>query len=107
MAVLTEKFYKQYDRISRYSPFPCFYNTVDKKYVQGITAQLENTETPFVAHTVKSGDTWDSLALYYYNNPTYYWIICDFNRVQDPFIEPSEGTVLRIPTFSAINYILE
>lgn len=104
MSILTEKTFKQYDRVSRYSPFPYFYNSVDKRYVYGVTAQLNNSNTPFVAHQVKHGDTWDSLALYYYNNPTYYWIICDFNRVQDPFIEPTAGDTIRIPTFSAIYY---
>ena len=106
MSKLTEKSYKRYDRVSRYSPFPYYYHSVDNKYFYGVTAHLENKDTPFVAHTVKEEDTWDSLALYYYNNPTYYWVICDFNRVQDPFIEPTAGSVIKIPTFSAINYIL-
>lgn len=106
MNPLTKKQYKQYDRVSRYSPFPYYYNNVDKKYVYGVTANLYIGDTPFVAHTVKETDTWDSLALYYYNNPTYYWIICDFNRVTDPFVEPKCGTVIKIPTFSAITYNL-
>ena len=102
--VLTEKRYKDYQRISRYSPFPYYYNSKDNKYVYGITAQLQTNDTPFVTHTVEQGDTLDSIALYYYNNPTYYWIVTDFNRIQDPFIELVPGTKLKIPTFSAIKY---
>ena len=102
--VLTEKRYRDYVNISRYSPFPYYYNSNDNKYVYGITAQLRTDDTPFVTHVVKQGESLDSLALYYYNNPTYYWIICDFNRIQDPFTELSIGTKLKIPTFSSIKY---
>lgn len=104
MNVLTEKRYKDYSRVSRYSPFPYYYHKEDDKYIYGVTAHLNTTETPFVSHEVQSGDTYDSIALYYYNNPTYYWIILDFNRIQDPFNEPSVGTILKVPTFSAVNY---
>ncbi len=102
--VLSEKQYKTYDRVSRYSPFPYYYNRNDDRYIYGITAHLNTSDTPFVSHVVKPGDSVDSLALYYYNNPTYYWIILDFNRLQDPFAPLIQGTTLRIPTFSSINY---
>ena len=38
------------------------------------------------------------IALWFYNNPTYYWVICDFNRILDPLKKPEIGTVLYIPT---------
>jgi nucleoid-associated protein YgaU len=59
-----------------------------------------------VSHKVKDGDTLDSLALYYYNNPTYYWVIADFNRIQDPYLELEVGRILKIPTFSNIAFKL-
>jgi nucleoid-associated protein YgaU len=77
----------------------------DDKYVYGTTAQL-NDSTPHVVHTIKQGDTFDTLALYYYGNPTFYWIICDFNHIQDPYKELVVGEKLNIPTFSTIEYIL-
>ena len=97
---------KSYDRVSRYSPFPIYYEPGTNKYVHGVTAHLDNENTPFVAHVVKNGDTLDSISLYYYNNPTYYWVIADFNRIQDPFKQLKVGTILNIPTFSAIHYNL-
>lgn len=102
--LLTNRQYKEYSRISRYSSFPIYYNKNDDKYVQGTTSQL-STETSFQSYTVQRNDTYDSIALYFYNNPTYYWIICDFNRVQDPFEKPVEGTLLKIPNFSTIYFI--
>ena len=103
MDVLKNKSYKSYKKLSRYSNFPYYYHTLDDKYVYGITAHLKN-DTPYILHTVKKSDTLDSLALYYYNNPTYYWIICDFNRIQDPFIDLEEGQKIKIPSFSTIEF---
>lgn len=103
MDVLINKQYKSYDRVSRYSVFPYYLNRLDEKYISGITAQLRNT-TKYVAHKVVDGDTLDTLALYYYNNPTYYWIIADFNRISDPYARLVTGSTIKIPTFSSIEY---
>ena len=104
MDVLTDKSYKPYLRLSRYNNFPYYFHTVDKKYIYGTTSQLKDT-TKHVIHVVKRNDTYDSLALYYYGNPTYYWIICDFNQIQDPITPPEIGIELKIPTFSDIEFI--
>lgn len=104
MDVLINKDYKDYQRVSRYGVFPYYYNRLDGKYVYGTTAHLKTTDTSFVSHKVDIGDTLDTLALYYYNNPTYYWVIADFNRIQDPYEKLEIGSVLKIPTFSNIEY---
>jgi hypothetical protein len=103
MDVLKNKTYKTFSKISRYNTTPCYYHTLDDKYLCGFSKRLK-TDTPYVIHTVQKNDTFDSLALYYYNNPTYFWIICDFNRVNDPFIELQEGQKLKIPSFSALQF---
>lgn len=102
---LINKAYKRYNRLSRYSPFPYFYNTDDRKYVYGITSQLSK-ETAYVVHTIQHGDTLDVLALQYYNNPTYFWIIADFNSIQDPYIKLKEGDTIKIPSFANIEFDL-
>ena len=63
----TEKSYKQYSYTSRYSPFPYYYSKDEDKYFSGLTAYLDNT-TVYTVHTVKQGDTLDTLALDYYNS---------------------------------------
>lgn len=103
MNVLINENYKSYDYLSRYSSFPYFYNINDNKYTYGITAQLKN-DTPYVEHIVKQGETIDNLALKYYNNPTKFWIICDFNRIQDPFIELKVGQKLKMPVVTNLQY---
>lgn len=104
MDVLKDKQSKTYSYISRYSAFPFFYNTKDTKYIYGITSQL-NTNISYVAHKVNQADTLESLALKYYGRPDYYWIIADFNRIQDPFIKLIDRyTVINIPSLSNISF---
>lgn len=105
MDILTDKQYKNYETISRYASFPIYYHPIDNKWVTGTTAYLDN-ETSYLNHTVAKNEDYDVLALYYYNNPTYYWIICSFNRIQDPFTPPVPGTVLKIPSLSSVRYSL-
>lgn len=104
MLKVTEKQYRDYDRLSRYSSFPVYYNVDDNRYFYGLTAQLQQANTSYVSHKVKEGDTLDSIALYYYNNSLYYWIIADFNHVRDPYVALVPGTLLKIPTFNNIRF---
>ena len=103
MDVLTNKTYKSYEKLSRYSSFPYYYHTLDNKYVYGITSYLSD-ETTYKAHVVKSGDNLDTLALHYYNNPTLYWVIASFNRLQDCFETLKVGSTIKIPTLSNIEF---
>lgn len=103
MEVLKNKSYNDNNRLSRYTPFPYYYHTKDDKYVSGVTSYLKDT-TVYTSYKVQRGDTFDSIALEFYNNPTLYWIICSFNRIQDPFTELVEGQVLKIPSISNIEF---
>ena len=101
--ILTDKQFREYAKLSRYTNTPYYYNRVDDKFIYGLSKNLRD-DTTFRVHIVKEGDTLDSLALYYYNNPTYFWIIADFNRIQDPYKNLSVGSHIKIPTFSAIEF---
>lgn len=103
MDILQNKNYKNYDYFSRYSSFPYYYNSVDKKYIYGTTSQI-NTNISYILHKVKKNETLDSIALDYYNNPTYFWVIADFNRIQDPYNKLEEGINLKIPSLSSISF---
>lgn len=106
MNILTNKQYdtNSYGTISRYTSFPFYFNTKDSKYIYGITSHL-NTDISYVEHTVTSRDTLDNMALTYYGRPDLFWIIADFNRLNDPFIKLSERyETLKIPTISAISF---
>lgn len=97
------KAYKVYEKLSRYESFPYYYDTVSQKYVYGVTAYLDE-DTPYTIHVTGKYDTLDSLALYYYNNPTYYWIIADFNRILDCYTKLPEGAPIKIPSISSIKF---
>lgn len=56
-----------------------------------------------MAHKVTQDDTLDKLALSYYNNPTYWWVIAYFNDIQDAFVKLSDRySVLKIPAINSI-----
>ena len=106
MDVLKDKQTKEYTYISRYASFPFYYNTKDNKYIYGITSQLNDNIT-YVEHKIKQWDTLDSLAFYYYGRPDLYWVIADFNRIQDPFINLyGKYKALKIPQLTNVSYIL-
>ena len=102
--VLINKSYKEYNYLSRYTQTPIYYNTVDKKYVTGTQTNLDNT-TLFVNHKIERNDTLDKLALQYYNNPTKYWIIADYNRILDPYKPLKVGDILKIPVVSTLEFL--
>lgn len=85
---------------------PTIKETREYKYQPSTTAWLKTRDVPFNEYVVKKGDTYDSIALEHYNNPTYYWIICDFNRIIDPMETPSAGKVLRLPSINNIEFNL-
>lgn len=103
MDILKNKQFREYNYISRYAGFPFYYNTLDNKYVYGTTAQLK-TNVPYVLHKVVQNETLDSIALDFYNNPTFFWVIADFNRIQDPYKKLKVGEELKIPTLSDISF---
>ena len=105
MERLKNKKYKQSDYVCRYSPFPYFFNTLDDKFVYGVTAKIDKNIS-YVEHKVREEDTLDSLALIYYGRPDYFWIIADYNDIQDPYAPLfNKYKSLKIPTFSAIKYV--
>lgn len=100
---LQEKAYRTYNYISRYSSFPYYYNTEDEKYIYGTTAYLDDS-TPYTLYKIQKNDTWDSMALKFYNSPTFFWILCDFNRVQNPYEMPEVGTLIKVPALTNIKF---
>ena len=100
---LIDKTYKTYTRISRYSSFPYYYDTVNNRYVYGTLSHLDPT-TPFTSYIVKKNDTFDSISLAFYNTPLFFWVICDFNQITDPFQTLAEGSKLNIPILSSIEF---
>lgn len=105
--VLIDKSYRNYEYTSRYTKFPVYYNTVDNKYVYGLTSQLKiNGEIKQFEYKVKPDDSLDSIALTYYGRPDLFWIIADYNRITDclePLIE--KHSTLIIPSMVDIEYM--
>ena len=104
MDSLKDKKYAKFDYISRYTSVPYYYHKVDKKEVPGLCKNMFKN-VPWIAHKVVSTDTLDKLALTYYNNPTYWWVIAYFNDIQDAFINLKEHfDTLRIPSITNVRF---
>ena len=100
MDILTNKTVKTSNYFSRHNGRNQFYNKLDKKN-QLATDKWLSQDNDYQTYVVRQDDTYDSIALWFYNNPTYYWIICDFNRILDPFKNPEVGDILYIPVLGS------
>lgn len=104
MNTLKDKSSKAYLYTSRYSVLPYYYNTLDKKYMYGISKNL-NTSTEYTLHRLVDSDTLDSLSLKYYGRPDLFWVIADFNRINDPYIKLTDKlSAIKIPSLSGISW---
>lgn len=104
MDSLKNKKYNQYDYISRYASTPVYYHKIDHKEISGLSKNM-NKDISWVAHRVVSTDTLDKLALTYYNNPSYWWVIAYFNDIQDAFIRLKDHfDTLKIPALGSISF---
>ena len=104
MDTLKNKIYASYDYLSRYTNVPYYYDSLSDREVYGIGTNMK-TDTEYVTHKVRSNDTLHSLALKYYNNPTFWWVIAYFNNIQDSF-KPlrDKYQTLKIPNISSIEF---
>ena len=104
MNVLKDKSSRTYFYTSRYATLPYYYNTLDKKYMYGISKNL-NTNTDYVLHNLVDSDSLDSLALKYYGRPDLFWVIANFNNLNDPYIKlVDKMSSIKIPSLSGITW---
>jgi len=104
MDILKNKVYESYNYLNRYTTVPYYYNTVDRREIYGIGTNVYKT-TSYTAVAVEVSDTLDSLALKYYNNPTFWWLIAYFNDIQDSFICLWDNyDVIKIPDLASLSF---
>lgn len=104
MDTLNKKRFETFNYVCRYTPVPYYFDTLGKRDVYGLTSNMVKT-TAHYTHKVKDDDTLHGLALKYYNNPSYWWVIAYFNDIQDAFVKLSDHyQVLQIPSISSIEF---
>ena len=109
MDTLKDKQYYVYDYKSRYINVPNYYDTLMDRNVAGIGSNMKKNIS-YYSHKIRDNDTLDSLALKYYNNPSYWWVIAYFNDIQDPFIpltliyKNSDIKVIQIPAIASVEF---
>jgi hypothetical protein len=104
MDTLKNKNYANFNYLSRYTHTPYYYDSLETKEIFGIGTNMRN-DTEYFTHKVKMNDTLHSLALKYYNNPTFWWVIAYFNDIQDSFKPLKDKYItLKIPSISSIEF---
>lgn len=104
MDTLKNKLYNDFDYFSRYTNIPYYYDTIMNRDIYGIGTNMK-TNTEFVTHKLKSNDTLHSLALKYYNNPTFWWVVAYFNDVQDSFKPLTDKyDTIKIPNIASVEF---
>lgn len=104
MDTLKNKNYESYDYLSRYTAVPYYFDTIRQREIYGIGSNLRK-DTPYVSHKLDQEDTLHNLALRYYNNPTYWWVIAYFNDIQDSFISLIDHySIIKIPNIAGITF---
>lgn len=94
---------KTYSYLSRYAELNTYYNSIDKKRYYETSKRLSKDISSYNLYTVKQGDSLDSIALKYYNNPLYWWIIADINNIVDS-LTLIKGKHLIIPDLNQISF---
>lgn len=107
MDELKNKHYITHDYRSRYTPSPVYYNEKYQKEVMGVGLNIKK-DSSYILHKVVSTDTLEKLALTYYSNPTYWWVIAQFNCIFNLFDRLSDHyKTLKIPSISSISFGVE
>lgn len=94
---------RTYDYFSRYSELDTYYNNLDKKRFYETFNPLSKSIDSYVKHTVLINESLDTIALKYYGNPLYWWIIADINDIVDPF-KLKVGTDLIVPYLNQVKF---
>lgn len=104
MDTLKDKNYETFDYLSRYTGVPYYFDTICGREIYGIGTNMKNN-TEFVTHVIKNSDTLHSLALKYYNNPTFWWVIAYYNDIQDSF-KPlyKKYATIKIPNITSVEF---
>ena len=101
---LKNKSYERFNYTSRYTGIPYYYDIETKQDVYGIIKPMLKNSA-WVAHKISQEDNLDALALKYYNNPSFWWIIAFFNNITDPFIKLKDYfDIIKIPNISSISF---
>jgi mRNA-degrading endonuclease HigB of HigAB toxin-antitoxin module len=55
-----------------------------------------------ISHRVTGGETYRDIAYINYGEAKYYYLICDYNNVTNPWEDPTPGKILRLPSMRKI-----
>lgn len=83
-------------------------NDVRKPYLLPVKPQRRVDFADNRVYQPQRGDTWDRMAFRFFGDNRLWWILCDFNRVVDPYrdleMRITTGTPVVVPSLSRVNF---
>lgn len=61
----------------------------------------------YVVYYIKPGDTWTNISFKMLGNMNLWWLIAAMNNIDNTFIPPEPGTMLKVPTPVAVRQIID
>lgn len=104
MAKLIYSGKRNYEHLSRYSPYRTIVNTKNSvTYLESPNQYIYITEHDTVYHVVEANQEGrlDIISNIYYGTPAYFWAIAGANNIIDPLTIVA-GTVLLIPSIESL-----
>lgn len=60
----------------------------------------------FYQYQLKQTDTWTGISFRYYKTYKLWWLICKFNKIQNPLAPMIPGMIIKIPSNQIVDSIL-
>lgn len=96
---------KQYSYLSRYTSVPVMGDSTAGRQYHGTVKWIDMEDIEYTIYSCKGGETLENLALNFYGNPQYWWVIADANRIIDSFKPLEEGMSLKIISLNDIKFV--
>lgn len=95
--MITYRGFLDRDYFSRYSKDRVIDDSVDLYFEYDSYIDLSSLRYNYYTITSADVNRLTIIAMKFYDNPLYWWIIAKMNDISDPFYTPPVGTQLKIP----------
>jgi hypothetical protein len=80
-----------------------YYNVLNGLSLAG----LENvSRMDYSEYQVRQDDSWSTISWRSYGTIRLWWLICKFNGIDDPMVEPEVGDILRVPNARIVDSVI-
>lgn len=86
--------------VYRYENFFNIYNDADGQrfynLLRSINVLPANDSSLEDQYHVQGNDTWIYISYKYYGTMYLWWLVCEYNRINNPTVQPEPGTIIKL-----------